>query len=613
MAWKRAARVALPMLIAVTAVTGLYVNASVSYATTPHAEGGVLNISEWNPKSVFAITGEWEFYWDRLLIDSRVESGTEAFAIVEAPGEWNYYETGFGKLPGFGLATYRVRVTGARPGEKYGMRVQNMASAYRLYADGELVGENGAFGDKADAPVSNYRPQLGYFTAETDSFDIVLQVSNDAYAVGGMWEPVIFGTYQQVSRFDSALSAVGTVALGGIALISLFFCIFYAAQRQERDVLILAGIGALMMMRLTVFGDMPVTYILPDMPIAGFGWIDYLTLIWVQFLLLYFVYCAYGSIVRKWQVVALLSYCALVSLCVIALPFEVMMSAYMLLNFVLLFVIAFVTAQLARASWRGQSGAPVLLGAMAFMLALLFYGVFFEDRSIGFYLLAGAAPECMVLFIAQCVIVAQRYHRAQQLEVAFLKSQIRPHFIHNSLNAIISISRGDADRARDLLSEFSSYLRGFYDYDSDELITIGQELELVRAYVALEQARFGEHVKMEYDIESERLLLPPLILQPLIENAFIHGLREKEGGGTVVIYAKRTNKGKALLGVRDDGVGLHAKDASERQGVGIANINRRLTRMYRTQLVFSMPEGGGCEVSMEIPWKEAAADARIPY
>jgi LytS/YehU family sensor histidine kinase len=219
----------------------------------------------------------------------------------------------------------------------------------------------------------------------------------------------------------------------------------------------------------------------------------------------------------------------------------------------------------------------------------------------------------MVLFIAQCVIVAQRYHRARQLEVSFLKSQIRPHFIHNSLNAIISISRGDADRARDLLSEFSSYLRGFYDYDSDELITIGQELELVRAYVALEQARFGEHVKMEYDIESERLLLPPLILQPLIENAFIHGLREKDGGGTVVIYAKRTDKGKALLGVRDDGVGLHAKDVSVRQGVGIENINRRLARMYRTQLVFSVPEGGGCEVSMSIPWKEAAADARVPY
>jgi signal transduction histidine kinase len=612
MSTKRAARVALPILIAVIAVTGLYVNASVSYAGTPHAKGGVLNLSEWNQKSVFEITGEWEFYWDRLLIDSQVENGAEAFAIVQAPGGWNYYETEFGNLPGFGLAAYRVRVIGARPGERYGLRVQNMASAYRLYADGELVGRNGAFGDKADAPVSDYRPQLSHFTAETDSFDIILQVSNDAYAVGGMWEPIVFGTYEQVSRFDSALSAVGMIALGGIAFISLFFSIFYAAQRQERDVLILAGIGALMVMRLTILGSMPVTYILPDMPIAGFGWIDYLTLIWAQFLLLYFIYCTYGSIVRKWQVVALLSYCALVSLCVIVLPFEVMMSTYMLLNLLLLFVVAFVTAQLARAAWRGQSGAPLLLGAMAFMLAFLFYEMFFADRSTGFCLLASAAPECMVLFIAQCVIVAQRYHRAQQIEISFLKSQIRPHFIHNSLNTIISISRGDADRARDLLSEFSSYLRGFYDYDSNELIVIGQELELVRAYAALEQARFGERVKVEYDIESERLLLPPLILQPLIENAFIHGLRDKEGGGTVVIYAKRTDKGKALVGVRDDGVGLRAKDASERQGVGIENINRRLTRMYRTQLVFSVPEGGGCEVCMSIPWKEAAVDARIP-
>jgi sensor histidine kinase YesM len=608
---KRVARLVLPILIAIIIVTGISIYAAVSQAATPHPQGGVLNLAEWDKKGAFELSGEWEFYWGKALTGAQIEGGAERFALVEAPSEWIYYETEFGELPAFGVATYRVHVTGAQPGTEYGFRIQNQASAYRLYADDELIAENGTFGDTSDAPASEYRPQLGAFTAKADSFNIILQVSNHAYAGGGMWEPVLFGTYEQAAAFNAALSDVGMFSLGGLAFVCLFFVIFFAAQRREKDMLILAGIGVLVILRLLITGDMLSTYLFPNLPISGYGWIDYLTLIWIQFLLYYFVYRAYGGLARKWQIIALFAYCGIVTLCLIVLPFEVIMSAYMVLNFILLFVTVFVTAQLGRAAWRGQTGAPALLGAMAFILLFLFYDLFIGLWPAGYYLLTATSIDYMALFIAYCFVVARRYRRAQQLEMSFLKGQIRPHFIHNSLNTIISISRGEAERARDLLSDFSVYLRGYYDYDTEEQIALGQELELVRAYAALEQARFGERVKVEYDIESERLLLPPIILQPLVENAFVHGLREKAGGGTVVVYAKRTAKGSALVGVRDDGVGLCAKAPTERNGVGVENINRRLTRMYRTQLVFTVPEGGGCDVHMEIPWKEADKDARI--
>jgi len=611
MKFKRVASVALPILIAIMSMAGIYSYASASNAVTPRAENGVLNLAEWNQKSAFEIAGEWEFYWNRALTDAQIECGTEAFEIVEAPSEWNYYETELGELPSFGIATYRVRVTSAEPGTEYGFRIQNEASAYRLYADGELIGQNGTFGDKADAPASEYRPQLGAFTAKADSFNLILQISNNAYAGGGMWEPVIFGTYEQAAAFDAALSDVGMFSFGGLAFICLFFFIFYTAQRREKDMLILAGIGVLVMLRLLIAGDMLSTFIFPKMPISGYGWIDYLSLIWIQFLLLYFVYCAYGGLARKWQVVTLFAYCCVASLGVIALPFAVITNAYMVLNFILLIVTAFVAVQLGRAAWRGQTGAPALLGAMAFILLFALYDLFIGLWPAEYYLLTATSIDYMALFVVYCFVVAQRYNHSQQMEVMLLKNQIRPHFIHNSLACIINLSRTDADNARKLLTEFSTYLRGYYDYDTEERIALGQELELVRAYAALEQARFGERVRVEYDIESERLLVPPLSLQPLVENAFVHGLREKPGGGTVTIYAKRTNKGRALIGVRDDGLGLREKAPATRDGVGIENINRRLSRLYQTQLVFAVPEGGGCDVSMEIPWKEADKNARI--
>ncbi len=602
---KRAARLILPLLTAIAAIAGLSVNAALSQAETPHALSGVVSLADWNKSSAFEITGEWEFYWGKALGDAQIARGDQPYTIVQAPGEWNYYETEFGELPGMGLATYRVRVTGAQPGQAYGVRVQNMASAYRLYADSALIAQNGTFGDGPDASASAYRPQLGRFKANAESFNIILQVSNNAYAVGGMWEPVIFGTYTQVAGLNGVLSGVNLFSYGGLVFICLFLLIFFAARRREREMLILAGIGALVIIRLMISGDMAVAALLPNMPISGFGWIDYLTLIWIQFLLLYFVYCAYGGLVRKWQIAALLAYCAAVSLCVAVLPFALIASAYALMNIILLCVIGFVTAQLARASWQGQSGAPALLGVMAFILLLTAYDIFAGDDSIGYYLLTATAIDYMALIIVQCSVVARRYNRSQKLEVTLLENQIRPHFIHNSLASIISISRSDPNRARELLTDFSGYLRGFYDYDPDDLIPLGQELELVRSYAALECARFGPRVQVHYEIESENLMLPPLILQPLVENAFIHGLREKESGGTVLVYARRTAKGKALIGVRDDGVGMmRPKAAAERGGVAIENINRRLSRLYRTQLKFTVPEGGGCEVCMEIPWKE---------
>ena len=608
---RRAARVVLPVIIALLVMAGLSLSAALSAASAPHAKGGALSLLESDKKGAFEITGEWAFYWGKALTNAQLQSGGEASELVDAPGEWNYYETTSDPLPGFGLATYRVRMTGANPGTEYGVRIQNEASAYKLYIDDVLLAQNGAFGDSADASASAYRPQLAAFTPQSDSFNIILQISNDAYAVGGMWEPVIFGTYDQISSLHDALSDVGMFSKGGLAFVCLFFLILYASQRREKDMLILAGIGILISLRLTITGDMLSTYLFPAMPIAGFGWIDYLTLIWIQFLLCYFVYSAYGGLVRKWQLLTLLAYAVLASLAVITLPFEVIAGIYMALNIILLLVMAFVTAQLARAARRGLAGASTLLGAIAFILLFILYDTFVGGWPAGYYLMTATSVEYMALFVAYCTVASRRYNSAQRLEVALLKNQIRPHFIHNSLTTIISISRSDADRARDLLTDFSSYLRGYYDYDAGELIPLGQELELVRAYIALEQARFQSHVRMEYEISSELLLLPPLSLQPLVENAFIHGLREKEGGGTVTVYARRTPAGRALIGVRDDGVGLKAKGPGERHGVGIENINRRLSRLFRTHLVFTRPPGGGCEVSMEIPWKEAPRSARL--
>ena len=206
--------------------------------------------------------------------------------------------------------------------------------------------------------------------------------------------------------------------------------------------------------------------------------------------------------------------------------------------------------------------------------------------------------------------------KALRAELKFLQSQIRPHFIHNALNTVVSISRRDAGQARRLLVEFSNYLRYCFDYENlEELVPLERELEFVRSYVSIERARFGERLKMEYDVDELLLRIPPLILQPLVENAVIHGLRTKPEGGSILVYVKKGDH-KITLGVKDTGIGIPEALLAElkggrrnTRGVGFANINQRLSKLYGASLQIESIEGKETDVFMEIPMTGGASDA----
>ena len=602
---KRFIRMGLPVLIVLLMIAGLFFHARITDQRTPCALEGVFDLTRWDEEDVIEIAGEWEFYWNQLLTGKEGNGETQAPMIVDAPGYWNDYRIDHTRLPGKGKATYRVHITGAKAGVPYGIRIQSMSTAYRLYIDGSLLMQRGAFGNTGTAYASAYRPQLAAFAPASESFDLALQIENSALGIGGMHEPLLLGTYDKVLAFDRMLSNAGASAMAALGVTCLLFLIFFAVERREKDMLILSGISILILLRFLTLGDVTLASLFPTLSIAAVNRIDFLTVPWTQFLLLYFVYYSYEGLVPRWQVTMLLAYSIGISLFILLFPFDTVTFAYMVMNIILLVVIASITAHLTRAAWQGREGASLLLCAIYLILLLIFYDLFLPDRSSEYYLLTNVRFEYMVFVFAQMAVVALRYRRAQTLEIAHLKGQIRPHFINNALTSIISISRTDPDRARELLVDFSAYLRGFYEYERDELVPFSQELELVRAYVALEQARFGDKLRTEYRIETEDFLLPPLMLQPLVENALVHGLRGKENGGTATVYTMRLKNAKVRVGVRDDGVGLHI-NPSGRKGIGVENINRRLSRLYRTSLIYLVPEGGGCEVYFEIPFQEAS-------
>ncbi len=197
---------------------------------------------------------------------------------------------------------------------------------------------------------------------------------------------------------------------------------------------------------------------------------------------------------------------------------------------------------------------------------------------------------------------------ARDSEIAFLRSQINPHFLYNALNSIAALCIDEPKKAEDLIVQLSTYLRNSFDFKKlDSLVTIEKELELLKAYLNIEKARFGTRLKVEFDIdENLSILVPPLVLQPLVENAVRHGLMTRQQGGTVKIAIKKMDKMVSFL-VEDNGRGISNEKIqellypnSDKKGVGIWNIHQRLKLIYGKGLQLDSIEGTGTRVSFHI-------------
>ena len=181
----------------------------------------------------------------------------------------------------------------------------------------------------------------------------------------------------------------------------------------------------------------------------------------------------------------------------------------------------------------------------------------------------------------------------EQSKSETLMAQIQPHFINNSLMAIRSQCR-DYPEVYESITNFSRYLRSNFEALGDtRRIMFEQEMENIEAYLSLEQRNYGERLNIEYDIECDDFLVPPLSVQPLVENAVRHGIGTREHGGTVTISAHKVGD-NAVIEIKDDGSGTsNITDKQQtRKGIGVENVRRRLRSMSDGELEIISNENG---------------------
>jgi hypothetical protein len=200
---------------------------------------------------------------------------------------------------------------------------------------------------------------------------------------------------------------------------------------------------------------------------------------------------------------------------------------------------------------------------------------------------------------------SQMEARLQEARLDALDSQLRPHFLFNALNTIAETVHEDPERADRMIASLGDLLRASLD-SSGHTTPLSMELSLVERYLAIQQARYGDRLRVEIDVPPElgARRVPRLLLQPLVENAVQHGVGSRPEGGLVAIRA-RLSAGALALTVEDDGAGAEAgRTAGDPSGgVGLSNTRARLDVLYggRATMALGPRAGGGTATTITIP------------
>jgi sensor histidine kinase YesM len=241
--------------------------------------------------------------------------------------------------------------------------------------------------------------------------------------------------------------------------------------------------------------------------------------------------------------------------------------------------------------WIPALESPVLIVFQLVIFLYLIYAARFVHATTRF--LNRHAAE-------QAEAAAKAQAQATEAQLAALQSQMNPHFLFNALNTVAALVRINGRAAEATVEHLAEVLRRTLDRARAGSGTVADEIEYLKAYLAIEQERFGERLQVDWRLDPAVLSqsLPPLALQPLVENALRHGIGSRLEGGTITIEAVRDN-GNIELSVSDNGIGFPPR---HHEGTGLSNLRQRLHTLYgETSRLDIASTGAGSRVNITLP------------
>ncbi len=248
----------------------------------------------------------------------------------------------------------------------------------------------------------------------------------------------------------------------------------------------------------------------------------------------------------------------------------------------------------------------LLMPVAALVWQLFFYGISLLQTMNTIALMCLFTVDAM----RQTKQLVKQERELSDMKIQVVLSQIKPHFLYNVLNSVTYLCDKDAAAAKKALYDFSRYLRGNLDsLTSRALVPLDRELEMVARYLSLEKLRMGDELNIVYDIEDNGYMLPPMTLEPFVENAVAHGLAKADEGGTLSIRTRLGEQAHEIT-ITDDGIGFDVsayltRQEQDHKSIGIENVRKRLWSMCGGTVSISSEKGKGTVVLLQIPLDHA--------
>lgn len=562
--------------------------------------------------SVYALDGTWEFYPYAL---SPAECVSPYFITV--PQSWRKNAEHFDFVDGQGFGTYHVRIQLPSAG-LYGIYTSFISSAYELSINDTKLICNGSVGTSPDCEISSWNKQILFFQADSDVVDLYLTVSNYHYKYGGINRCLYIGYPEVINRLQVLTVINNALYLGILITISFYIIIFNRSLHRKKASLYLGLFGLSTMLFQAIMDGSILMYLFPHLPIPFVSRLTYLAYITNVLAYLGYIYHTFPchrckKLYHYFFIIdeVFLIITAFTPLC------QWIYYEYIFFLSVVLHIL-FVFYLLWRALKQKQRYVKLTLVSIVDMVIctgieiLNFHHILSSPFITNNFYIFGQ----LIFLLFQSYVVAtdmeEAFLNAQQannMELAFLQAQISPHFFFNVLNNIYYLLDTNPPMAKNLLIQFNAYLRVKHKFDFRNCIfySLKEELDLVQAFVNIERVRLNNQVQLICNISNDLLSLsvPPLILQPLVENSIKHGFNSVLLTIRILVTKE---KDYALFSIQNDGKGMgfdliqRLKLSSQQgTGVGIKNINYRLNKCYHEQLSIESNLGEGTTISFHIP------------
>ncbi len=566
------------------------------------------------------LKGEWSFYWQELLVSEPSPWMSQGQSIL-LPRTWTKVSQNQTPLPGGGYASYKRQLPDSPSGE-YVLLVPNLAGAYRIYLNGALVTECGDFSKDPGMVLADNQPEATPFVVKDgESYEVIVECASQKS--GGLYRaPVMvpWNLYQTQKQLGLAVSLLVLGGLFVIFLLGLFFYFFMEVRTYH------FAFPVLLFTLLVGFACTAERF--PLLRLV-FPFISYEDIELILLAVFYIQWLACISYINQffhlemhpYTIVALSAFHLFLFSLYLWLPQPIYTQYFRYIcpfaAFMSGFVLAYQFYEKLRQKKKHLLNAAAQTVCIQIELGIL---LLFWDGLLGAWSLWLTVVCIFVFSLLFLWSYAQQVSRlyednqhivkmqaeVTQANIRLLLSQIRPHFLYNTLNAICALCRTDPHLAEKAIIQFSKYLKANMNaIEKTEPVLFEEELTHIQSYVWIEQLRLDDRLKVVFDLQETEFYIPILSVEPLVENAIRHGISKQREGGTVTI---RTYKDweNYYIQVIDDGVGFEDGEISQYHyerlaSTGIKNVANRLSIMMHGELKIESQKGVGTTATIILP------------